>query len=380
MWLRKSLKIIDIYGTKFGFKLENQETFNTAFGGTLTIMTFTIVVILSFFLGQDFYHRTNPSIYIDTIVPEKYDPPVTLAPENFTIAWRIEGETSENKNFTDIIYPVIRQFSYKRNETTNEMQKLNDVKILQTTKCSQENTQSETFIKNYKLDDWYCFDWTNRDFSFGGFWDGDYLNYFLIGFYMCKAGMDYNEKNPNCTKVEDYERYQNKNGRMIVSFLYPEYYFHAIDVENPLRISYKNYFYYLNTKSKKLDRMFFNQISLIDDKGWMFDDIENSSILSFNKIQSDQNPNYISDGSGSLLYSAMFYMQKNSISIRRSYRKIQDVAAQIGGLMKLLMTLFSLLNQLYSNFKFQICVLNQIFEFPEDSLNTSSTVVISNNK
>ncbi len=249
MWLSNSLRKIDIFGTKFGFKLEKQETYKTALGGTLTIITSTIVVLFAIFFGQDFYNRINPSVYTDLIVPQKYDPPVTLAPENFTIAWRLENYIKLSANFTRIIYPEMHNIRFKRNETTNEMEQL-EYKILEMTKCNYSAKNDDEFSKNYKLDEWYCFDWSNRDFSFGGNWDGDYINYFMVGLYLCEAGQAYNETNPNCTSIDEYDKFISENGVLSMSILYPQYYFAADDVSNPLRVSYRNFYYYLPVKQE----------------------------------------------------------------------------------------------------------------------------------
>ena len=83
MWWSNSLRKIDIFGTKFGFKIKNEESYKTVFGGILTIMSIITTVIFAVFFGQDFYYRINPSVYSDSMVPEKYDPPETLTSENF---------------------------------------------------------------------------------------------------------------------------------------------------------------------------------------------------------------------------------------------------------------------------------------------------------
>jgi hypothetical protein len=64
-------------------------------------------------------------------------------------------------------------------------------------------------------------------------------------------------------------------------------------------------------------------------------------------------------------------MEKGTKVIRRSFMKIQDVSAKVGGLIKLIMTLFSLLNVVFNNFLFQVSVLNDIFDFPEAGLNAT---------
>jgi len=114
------------------------------------------------------------------------------------------------------------------------------------------------------------------------------------------------------------------------------------------------------------------KVNLKDDQGWIFEDTKSSSILAFNKIQSDQNINEIFDGSDSLFYVAVFYMDKSSQMISRSFMKIQDVSAKVGGIIEFFLTLFSLMCQFLSNFKLQMYIFNKIFSFPEDGLQSDT--------
>jgi len=312
-------------------------------------------------------------------VPEKYDPPVTLTPENFTIAWRIEDNNKLGVNFTNIIYPVMSRFRNKRNSTTNEMETVEDA-VLPLTRCYAENAQRKEFTENYKMEEWYCFDWTSRNFTFGGFWDGDYVNAFRVEVSVCKGGQQYNHTSSDCTKLDDFRDFNSKSGGLMISIMYPQFFFAAEDLKNPLRITYRNFYYYLNLKTTKIDRMFFNKVNLKDDQGWIFDDTKLTSTLSFTRMQSEADLKEWYDGSDSYMYSALFYSEKGSQIIRRTFMKIQDVSAKVGGLIKLVMTLFSMTNIFFSNFHFQVSVFDEIFEFPEQSIISGLTVARANDE
>ena len=260
--INRLLRKTDIFGTRFGFTLNNEEKFKTAFGGILTVLTLTIISIFSVVFGQ-VYYRINPSIYQSPFVPEKYDTPMALRPDNFTLAWRIEADNKYALNFSKIIYPVMKHFKYKRNEK-EQLELINDV-TLELTKCSAENAKVKEFSNNFKLDDWYCFDWTKGNFTFGGFWDGDYLNAFQTLLFLCENGVVYNATNSRCTKLEDYHMFSNLYYGLQISIMYPQYYFSSDDSKNPLRITFKNYNYYFNLKTFKIDRLFFNKVTLDDE-------------------------------------------------------------------------------------------------------------------
>ncbi len=258
----------------------------------------------------------------------------------------------------------MKRFRYKRNEK-DQLDLVDDVPM-ELTKCSSENAKVKEFSNNIKLDDWYCFDWSKGNFTFGGFWDGDYVDAFQTLLFLCENGGEYNASNPKCTKLKDYQEFSNLYRGLQMSIMYPQFYFAADDLKNPLKITYKNYYYYFNLKTFKIDRLFFNQISLNDDQGWIFEDTKTSTILSFNRLQSDQNLNEIFDGASSQLYEFNLYMEKSSQVIRRSFMKIQDVSAKVGGIIDLTMRAFFLIDMFFSNYLFNVSIFQKIFSFPEE--------------
>ena len=153
-----------------------------------------------------------------------------------------------------------------------------------------------------------------------------------------------------------------------MSIMYPESYFSADDIKNPLKLFYKNYYYYFGINSQKIDRLFFNKISIKDDQGWIFEDIKESSLLSLSRIQSDLNFAEIKDGSISRFYEFNLYMEKKSMIIKRSFMKIQDVSAKVGGLIKLVMSLFAIFNSAFNFHSFKLEVFKELFMFPKKDL------------
>jgi len=49
------LKKIDIYGSKPGFTLNHQNSFNTIFGGVFTVLTLFIYIFLFIYMSKDFF-------------------------------------------------------------------------------------------------------------------------------------------------------------------------------------------------------------------------------------------------------------------------------------------------------------------------------------
>ena len=71
---------------------------------------------------------------------------------------------------------------------------------------------------------------------------------------------------------------------------------------------------------------------------------------------------YRKPGQSSLLYSLIFYMQTNEATILRSYMKLQDFAAIIGGFMKLIMILGGAYSCLFNNIIRNEMILKELLD------------------
>src|SRR5690606_10217837 len=110
--------------------------------------------------------RMNPKVITQTVFPDTTEK-IRLTPENLVIAWRLENEEGLPVDFSNILYPTIYHYDYKREGLKNEWQEMNST-LIANTKCSEKNSKSEEFNK-YDLTNWYCMDWTSGYYNFGGF-------------------------------------------------------------------------------------------------------------------------------------------------------------------------------------------------------------------
>ena len=123
--------------------------------------------------------------------------------------------------------------------------------------------------------------------------------------------------------------------------MYPYFYFVPEDVDIPLRWFYKTYYFELDINSQRTDRLFLSNAILLDDLGWITQNVYTKEQLGGVELKSeisyyDPNNNYGIEGNSSSFYSLVFYMKKEYTKWNRSFMKLQDFAAIIGGLMKII--------------------------------------------
>jgi hypothetical protein len=357
----KYITYLDAFGTTFQFTTMKDSKFRTPVGGILSILSLIVIIIFCFVFGRDFFFKKNPRVLTQIVVPDKYNDPFRMTVDIFVVPWRMADENNLPVNFENIFYPVITYYRYTMN-STGPIPIYN--KIIDVVKCNETYAKVSEFTEKFPVKDYYCMDWSKDNYTFGGHWDGHYLHYFELKFHFCKDGENFSQI-AKCTNLKTVKDYFNK--LIYFDIMYPEYYFVPDDLEKPLRISYKDYYYALNINIQKTDRLFFKEVILSDDQGWIITDPNEKIMYGAADQKSDfsfyDSSQYGVDGTPSSFYSINFYMQKNYDKIFRSYMKFQDFAAIIGGFMKIVLVIGGLFSFLFNDIIRDEIIYNLLFEY-----------------
>ena len=356
-------KKIDLFGKKFNFTIDNQIKFQTNTGIILSLFTFIIIIISIICFGKDFYLRINPKIILETLIPlihTKYK----LTTKNLTIAWRIEDEVGNSLNFTDSLQPNLYFKNFELNPITKNLEKKSSKKI-KIIKCNETNV-NPNFESIRDASEWYCIDFDSTNFEFGGAWDGSFLNYFNLNINTCEY--DDEEKMKKCSNVTKLNDLFNNS--IYFSMFYPIAYFVFTDYLEPLKLEYKNYYTLIDKTISKTERMYFYTPSLKDDRGWIFTDNSQQSLLSFKEIEKDfvikkEEENFVEDS----FYSAVFYLDKNFPYYSRSFMKFQDLASIVGGFIKIVTLFFSYVNYHLNKYEKDKYLIDYFFNVSDDNIN-----------
>ena len=334
---------IDFYGTNFHLFFNTKRRFKTIYGGILTLFTMFLIITCIIFFGRNLFQRKNPTIY-QTNVNEGYSI-IDLKKEKVIFAFRMENLDGKFEDFTNKIYPVIYYYSRPSNDSSYRSDYKTE-EYLTYHICNESDYDEFNLSEHYgKL---FCLDWGGK--NFGGYWDNNYIFYFEIRLYFCSNGETYSINNKNCTSMEDLEKLFNIDNPMLFSLYYPVYYFDHNSVKNPLSKKYKNYFYYLNHKLQKNDRIYIKNYVLNDDQSWLFVNNKIKSVWGVDQITSDfsfsTEEQLTKENASSMFYLMNVYMTPDKTYYRRFYIKIQDVIAEIGGIIGV----FSSITRIFCNF------------------------------
>jgi hypothetical protein len=239
------------------------------------------------------------------------------------------------------------------------------------------NVTTPQFVNFYNPAEWYCMDWSSGDFSWGGYFDGNYTRTIRLDLDYCPDSQPYNSQ--NCTSMDYINNLNKETVGLQFSMLYPDSYMMSDDLINPLKLTFKTWFKYLNFDVYTTDRLFLENKILLDDQGKIFEDVKQTNLLSYttNKGEASYLPRY--EGGSGNFYTFLYYSEKNSNIIKRSFMKIQDAGALIGGVIKIILVLFHIVSFLPNEIQRENFILNELFQESkmsrEDGLSKPNTAI-----
>ena len=103
------------------------------------------------------------------------------------------------------------------------------------------------------------------------------------------------------------------------------------DYDEPIKTTLINRYEMLDTKIVKKHIQIFKESSVNDDRGWIFSDIDIKSVHASDILLNDLT---FKDDEDSILFAYYMYFGKKYENYNRTYMKVQEVIASIGGFSK----------------------------------------------
>ena len=343
----EGLKYLDCFGTTYSFYTEKTRKFYTTFGGILTLFSIIFGILVFICINFDNFSYNIP-ISTTSTAKENYKN-ITFREEKIWIPWRIRDFAGKTINHKGLLFPIIYYFRSIRNN--NKKFKLS-YELINYKLCNETSMVNASYLYmiDMKLDELYCIDM--EDLYIGGNWDTDFLNFVQFDLYMCKNGIDYDEKNKNCTSYEQIVEMTGKYNCFDFEMYYPVVHYQPMNKTTPIFVKYTNYFYHLSRFSNKIDRIYLQQHILKDDKNWLY---KNKKIFSFWGTYSLEGDNYatgntkdlMNEGSTSRLYSFNIYLKSNVVYYNRSYKKLSLIIAEGLPVVNIIFLIFKLIAKVF---------------------------------
>jgi hypothetical protein len=357
----------DLSGIDYRFLIDGKPTYQTTSGGVLTLTNLMVVVILFIGFGIDLYTRKNPRATFNTTVGSYSN--ISLSNKNFTYAYRIEDQNALQVVNDTIAYLEIL---YAYLELVDGAWALKGYNYYKPKKCSEiAYVKDKEALYNISLQSWYCLDFDDEMPITGGKWDGNFVHVMNINMRQCTNST---ANNNSCLPQETIQNlfYNNiTSANYYYSYLYLEALPTMNDFDSPLKTTLTGHYEMTNLKFTKSNKQMFKRIQVENDKGWFFPDIEVTSMLAADSIQTDFT--FKDEVAQDILFSYYMYCERKLDVYVRSYTKVQEVLANIGGFAKFFYLIISMFYSFFSRYDKDLTLLKH-FEDPISSISSPSRV------
>lgn len=366
-----SFKSIDIFGQSITFSIDNQLVYKTKFGGVFSLVFVCVIVLMSFFLGKNFYQRTNPQV-----LEQKYslDEHIirNLEKNNFTIAYKLEDQHDNVLEDFKFLHFDISLINWVYNHSLAQYN-MPKYFVLKSKKCNSSEFDHIS-LNGLNKSIWNCINFNSLeiDFLFGGFfYESD--NYYQLQLNVRNCPSEVYDKN-NCTDFETLTKY-HKNS-IYLSFLFNQVTFNY-DKENAVKNYFLSYTYQIDPLLKKRVLASYMYGNFTDDRGifWPWKSVQEFILFSdvFSDFVSVTQESYSREKND--LLTLQISLTKEVLVSKRTYMKIQDLLAILGGFITIVKLALAFLYSFFFEFEKNKFFINK---FWEEALNKSNNIKIRN--
>ena len=340
---------LDFFGSYLHWYVNHQKKVYTQLGGVLTIISFSICIMILAFQFTELLNRDNPQTTENDIINNEFKK-ISFYNEKIYIPWAIRDYNNHKVNFTGLIYPIV-YYSYREKDIKTGNMPYNYT-ILNYTLCNETNLKNTNYFQDNFLGEFYCIEWNNL--LMGGSYASDFIYHIRIDFFLCEDGVNFGTEGKKCADFDELAKYIGDKNVWHIAIYYPEIQFNPRNKNNPMEIFYDIHFYNLNKLNTKVERFYLKEFVLIDDQGWVFEHKKNLTFWGFDKFESDSytrsvdGNDIIKNFSTSKIYSLVIYLNRNSKIFTRKYTKLLDALGNILSIVNGVFILFKLLSQFFT--------------------------------
>jgi len=352
------LKTVDMFGAEFKLNIKGKETFTTLLGGIFTVLLGMATIILAWYFGKDIYLKSSP-YYLSKTAYKQLTAMIDFTSFNFCFALHVEdvqGRPILNERFFHYTF----YYEYYKIDTvlgSNELLQGNqsDCEL-----CNTDHIDNET-ITSKGLHNFYCSNLNG--YKLGGNWRAPHIA--IIYYYLSRCTPEWAEsRNITCASREEFD----KLGRLYLSYYVFQNLLDPENFEIPLKKIYSYNFQGLDLGNVYPQYKFYYSFSnLTTDHGLVFEDSQNTEFLNYDELQIDTNHTPNQD---SFLEISFYLSSKNQLHVR-SYIKVPDIVAQVGGILSLFLPFIEIFIKIFSDNQYTLYLFNNLFKLQLKDNNTS---------
>lgn len=359
-------KKLDIFGRELKFEEDNNQTFKTNIGATLTIMMLIVVTVIGFLFGKEIYQRKTPLVLLSNEILENS----VVSMSDFPIILFFSHENGTNfPNIDSNLDVAVSYFVTDKNRDISFKTKLGVIP------CDKDKfTKHKEYVEeavnhsNSSPLKAYCIN-HDKDFIIKNQFTQTDSASILVQIYACVNRPSKTTCSPNA--ILD-TKYMYVNLHYMNSFIDPKNYTSPITYfQDSLLTQVGN-----GIITQNIFRMSYDRID--SDIGWVLEDVRSLDVVSVQSINfSAYTPKNVE------LVTYIFEVARKRTRTTRSYMKVQELFAKVGGLFNACCIIFNVLLYDYVLFKFRVnyfkYVTNNEFESSSNNKSTKLNMINYNN-
>lgn len=348
------LRSFDILGKELGFVENGFSSFKTSQGIFLSLLGFTVSIIISSMFGQEVWERKQPIVSVAQEALLTSEIRFREFPFLIGVYTKAGGPIPDYRSIInlDLVKIVISEKEVTLNVSKNF------------TECRTELFTSHVDLVKEKLETstnkFLCIDSLTEDPYFSNSFG--YINSVSYMIEISKCNPQFQNCHPNLDEIlKDF----------YVSSIMFNSYSDPSNYDIPITFLPENIPQQCTTSLHKRNYIRITRDLFESDNGWLLADKAQKDYISLESIKIDlSQPTKSLYDDSMLIYTIIFEAPKKRLMTTRSYMKVQDLFAKIGGLMNVIFIIFKAVSSHFISFKYKNFVLNhtvfQESKFPSD--------------
>ncbi|CAD8093959.1 unnamed protein product [Paramecium primaurelia] len=337
----KFLRKIDMFGQPVSLKFNGHSKHQTEVGGIASIATITVVFL---FFSSNILSFINKGELSAIVVNNFEETPEIIS---------LSGQRTFAVGFGNLTQA--KYFNITLQQITIENQIVTNKTIIPIGKCLPEHFQlaNGNSLQNYLKEDFLCLE-QNQQLYFGQNQSKKYEVHLIIS--KCQ--------NDQSACIPDV----NLDGQVFnVQLVFQNQVVNPMDVSEQYIQTYLDDTYSIkfvpNTLSKEQE-LLITQYDLNNDDSIIYQDVQKSKAYAVDSRDSKQIVNINND----VYASFIFKKNKLKYTVNRSYQKVTDLLARLGGFLKISFFILGFVIQIYNRLQLYLILANKIYEFSFDSV------------
>ena len=347
----KYISTLDLFKTPFFLKFEKKFQISTNLGVFISLGL--IIFLLMNFIISDVFYKGSPKIANYDFINEQ-SPLINYSTKVFTIA--VEDENSLAYGNPDMFTINITNSFMISNDDGKSFQFLKNItKNLHV--CKPEDFPDKVyyslgFENNFCMDDSY--------FETEGYWTEKSISYLEIDILLCD-NVTYEGK---CRSIEEIKNFFN---RKYFSIYYQTFDIDTSNYMKPLFSIINNDFYLVDVSLRKTLYIYLKNFVMSTDDAFILSNNHTISDTTFDRKEVDLyfEPNISNNNP---LFKCVLYSSHKTQVIQRTYQKISEALANLGGIASVLLSLGYILTSFEKKLDIKKKVMNGLYSFPETKI------------